>query len=421
MRYFYSVLFYLALPFLLLRLLWRSRKQPGYRQRISERLGYCPYRVENSIWVHAVSVGETIAAVPLIKALQLRYPNIPIVVTTMSVTGSARVKALLGTSVFHSYVPYDTPDAVARFLQRIKPRLLIVMETELWPNLFAACQQRHIPIIVTNARLSAKSAAGYQRIPSITQPILQAISKLAAQGKADGERFIELGMKPDHVCITGSLKFDLEMPSDLIPQSQNLRQQLGVNRLIWIAASTHQGEEEIILTAHKKIREQCENALLILVPRHPERFNSIANLIEQQHFSLQRRSQPQDFSSATAVYLADSMGELLLMYAVADVAFVGGSLVQIGGHNMLEPAALSKPILVGPHLFNFAEISEMLLTANAMRKITRADELANEVLHLFEDAQYRKTCGENALRVVENNRGGLHKQTELIATYVNVV
>jgi 3-deoxy-D-manno-octulosonic-acid transferase len=408
----------LALPFIFLRLLWRSRRIPENRKNWLERLGFCPFQLEKSIWVHAVSVGETIAAVPLIKALKKEYPSIPIVVTTMTVTGAARVKAIFGDDVFHVFIPYDLPGAITRFLKYIHPQILIILETELWPNLFATCKRHSVPIVITNARLSEKSMRGYQKISSLTRGMLSAVNALAAQANADAERFMALGMPKNKITITGNIKFDLEVPSDLIKRSAELYSQLQsdplMQRPVWIAASTHAGEESIILQAHRLVKTKHPTALLILVPRHPNRFIEVAALCEQQGFKIARRSESKSHPQDKEIYLCDTMGELLLMYSVADVAFVGGSLVSVGGHNMLEPAALHKPILTGPVLFNFAEISELLLKANAMFIAKNAEELAEYVNQLFTDPSESKQVGERAYHVVEKNRGALLKQVECI-------
>lgn len=418
MRYLYTFLFYLALPFLFIRLLWRSRRAPEYRKRWAERLGFTPHHLEKSIWVHAVSVGETIAAVPLIKALKANYPQVPIVVTNMTPTGAARVKAAFGDSVLQTYIPYDSPDAMARFFSRIKPLVAVIMETELWPNLFAGCKKQKIPMVITNARLSAKSAKGYEAIGSLTREMLTGVNILASQGIADADRFVKLGMPKEKVVVTGNLKFDLELPSDLTAKSAALKTQLGENRLIWVAASTHPTEEEIVLSAHKKIREKHPQALLILVPRHPDRFDSVAELVAQQGFKIARRSRNEMCAPETEVFLGDTMGELLLMYSACDVAFVAGSFAKIGGHNMLEAAALDKPIVMGPQLYNFAEISEKLLSAQGMIKVQNGDELAETISRLFADENYRKQTGNHALSVVEANRGALKKQLELIHSVI---
>jgi 3-deoxy-D-manno-octulosonic-acid transferase len=419
LRFIYTLLFYLALPFIFIRLLWRSRLVPDNRKRFSERLGFCPFQLEKCIWVHAVSVGETVAAISLIKALQTQYTDIPIVVTSTTATGSARVKALLGDSVLSSYIPYDLPDAIARFLDRIHPVVAIILETELWPNLFAACRHRHIPIVIANACLSQKSLNGYQKIPSLTKDMLKAVSYLAAQGQSDADRYVSLGLSKDKVIITGNLKFNLDIPMHLAADAATLHQQLGKDRFIWIAASTHPGEEEIILDAHHKIKKNYPDALLILVPRHPNRFDTIATLCNEQGFNIARRSLGEICNAQTNIYLGDTMGEVLLMYSVADVTFVGGSFIQIGGHNILEPAALHKPILTGPHLMNVVEISEMLLQVNALFIVKNAEELAKQVQYFFADRESCCTVGENAYQVVQANRSALTQHMAVIKNALN--
>lgn len=422
MRFLYTALLYLFLPFIFLRLLWRSRKIPGYRKRWHERLGFFPPVKSDCIWVHAVSVGETIAAIPLIKSLQKNYPTLPVVVTGMTPTGGERVKAAFGDSVIYGFLPYDLPIFLNQFFKRITPKLLIVMETELWPNLFAACLKRHIPVMVANARLSEKSAKGYGHpwLKSVMTEMFSAIHTLAAQADYDADRFVALGLPRSKVVVTGNLKFDIEIPQELFAKQDELKRRLGADRPVWIAASTHAGEEEIILTAHQMIRQKIPEALLMLVPRHPDRFDAVAKLLQERSFKFVRRSQNTACTPDTAVYLADSMGELLLMYSAADVAFVAGSLAKVGGHNMLEPAALHKAILSGPVLYNFTEISQLLLQANAMRVVHNANEMAEQVIRLLQDPAYRRTLGENAYQVVAANRGSLAMQLRLIQQMVSV-
>lgn len=414
MRYLYSFLFYLALPFIFLRLLWRSRRNPLYRSRWAERLGFYPKRLDQCIWIHAVSLGETIAAIPLIKSLKEKYPQSSILVTNMTITGSARVKAVLGESVYNAYIPYDLPDALARLFEKIKPQVLIVMETELWPNLFYACRKRLIPIVVANARLSEKSARSYRKIAPLAREMFLAITALLAQTQADADRFIALGMAKERVHVTGSLKFDLELPIELAPKGAELRKALGTDRLIWMAASTHPGEDDIMLAAHRLVLQKFPDALLILVPRHPERFDAVAAMIAEKNFTVVRRSQEIPCSENTAVYLGDTVGEMMVLFSACDVACVAGSFVKIGGHNVIEPAALHKPVITGPYLYNFAEITDLLLAHEGMIKVTDADELAGALLKLFEDSEYRLKTGENAYQVVEKNRGALRRQVKLI-------
>jgi 3-deoxy-D-manno-octulosonic-acid transferase len=416
-RILYSVLFYILLPFVFIRLLWKSRRQPAYRQRLAERVGFYPFKLPPCIWIHAVSMGETIAAVPLIKALQSRYPHLPLLVTTMTPTGAERVKMAFAETVTHVYLPYDLPGAVQRFLNAMQPIVGIIMETELWPNLLAASHARAIPICLVNARLSEKSADGYARVSSLTRAMLQSLKIIAAHGQVDAKRFVSLGAPVEKVMVTGNLKFDLELPEGLIEKSRALRESLAKNRFVWIAASTHEGEEEIILAAHQLVRRHDPEALLILVPRHPDRFDAIAKLSEQS-FKTQRRSLKEPCRPETAVYLGDTMGELLLMYGAADVAFVGGSFIPRGGHNMLEPGALSKPILTGPYLFNFAEISELFFSAHAMLKVEDAQSLAARLIYWMQHADERLQTGQCALQVVAANRGALHKQIECVRAVI---
>jgi len=419
LRYFYTILFYLALPYSFLRLLWRSRKQKAYRQHWGERLGFCPLKFEQSIWIHAASVGETIAAIPLIKALQLQYPALPIIVTNMTITGRARTQAAFGDTVYKAFIPYDVPSAVNRFLGRVNPIVAVILETELWPNLFAACKTRHIPIVVANARLSEKSAAGYHKVSAITQEMLLNIHTLAVQTQIEADRFQVLGLPPERAVVTGNIKFDLEIPGDLLSKRDALRAELGIDRLIWVAASTHATEEDIVLAAHKAICAKYPDALLILVPRHPDRFESIFALCQQQGFEAVRRAQGEKCKATTQVYLADTMGEMLLMYAVCDVAFVAGSFAAVGGHNMLEAAVLGKPVVTGEILFNFAEISRSLIAAKGMITVKDQIGLQNAIITLFADRNYRQTMGENGKRFVDANRGALQKQLQLIQVAIN--
>lgn len=419
MRYLYSFLFYLILPALFIRLLWRSRKNPAYRQRLPERLGFYPFKLDKSIWVHAVSMGESIAAKPLVEALLAQYPGIPLVMTTMTITGAAQVKKQFGDRVQHAFIPYDVPDAVNRFLRTINPCVGIIMETEIWPNLLAIAQQRNIPICLLNARLSEKSARGYQHL-GMTKTMLSSFACIAAHAEDDANRFIALGAPVAKVVVTGSIKFDLQVKDEIKQAGIQLRKQLGEHRFVWIAASTHTGEEEKILAAHQALRKQVPDALLILVPRHPERFNEVAVMCSQL-FPTVRRSDKRDCPPSTGVYLGDTMGEMMIMYNAADVAFVGGSFVQVGGHNLLEPAALAKPVLSGPILFNFTDISRMLLDADALKITVDAEQLSQQLITLAQDKHQREQLGQRALNVVAANRGALEKQLNLIQKFLHKI
>ena len=375
-----------------------------------------------TLWIHAVSVGETQAALPLIKALQQRYPHLTLVVTTTTPTGSARVRAALGDTVFHVYAPYDLPGAVQRFLRRVRPRVAIIMETELWPNLIHGCQQRGIPVMVANARLSARSAAGYQRVAGLTREALQNITMIAAQAQADAQRFITLGADPARVRVTGNIKFDIALATDLPQHAAALRHTWGAHRPVWIAASTHanstDSEDEQVLSAFAAVRLALPDALLILVPRHPERFAKVTALCRKAGYNVRLRSEQKPCDASTDIYIGDSMGELMLLYAASDVAFVGGSLIPHGGHNLLEPAALGIPVITGPHTFNFADISRMLIQADAARQVNNAAELATAVITFLQNNDLRRTTGEKGQQMIEQNRGALERLLIILKTAI---
>lgn len=418
MIYLYTLLFYLLLPFILLRLVWRARKAPAYLKRWSERFGFVQHlpKLSQSIWVHAVSLGEVLAATPLVKALQQQYPDKAIIVTTLTPTGSERVEAIFNNSVYHVYAPYDLPALISRFLKRVNPALLIIIETEIWPNIIHQCTQRQIPIIIANGRLSAQSARGYARFRALTAATLRQVTQLAAQTPAEAERFIELGLPAERITITGNIKFDIEIPTALAEKAIALKQQWGSNRPVWIAASTHDGEEEQILTAFKTVKHQFPQLLLVLVPRHPERFNPVATLCQRQGFIITRRSENTSATTATEIYLGDTLGELLMLYQAADLAFVGGSLIPVGGHNLLEPAAIGIPSLTGPHLFNFLEISRLLQAAGAMFPVSDSQSIANQVSVLLTAPQERILAGQRGQTVVAANRGSLQAHLGLISS-----
>lgn len=416
LRPLYSLVLYLLAPAVLLRLFWRGLRVPGYRQRLAERFGFAaPATGTAPLWVHAVSVGEAQAAAPLIRELLRRHPGTPVLVTTTTPTGAERVRALFGDRVRHVYAPYDLPDATARFLARQRPRLAIIMETELWPNLFHACKRRGVDVIIANARLSERSAHGYGRLGPLTAATLADVTLIAAQAEADAQRFCVLGADRDRVRVTGNIKFDIRLPPSLHEQGEVLRRVcLGAERPVWIAASTHEGEEAPILAAHAHVRQLMPQALLMLVPRHPERFGRAAALCRQAGFDVVLRSEDRPCNADTAVFVGDSMGELSLFYAAADLAFVGGSLVPVGGHNILEPAALGKPVLFGPHMFNFETIATMFLELGAARQVADASTLARVVVEWLRDANLRDGYGAAGARLVAENRGALERLMGLI-------
>ncbi|NNM58470.1 MAG: 3-deoxy-D-manno-octulosonic acid transferase [Legionellales bacterium] len=414
-RILYSLFFMLMVPFIVIRLYYKSRKNSAYRKRWLERFGYfTPPKTKGGIWVHVVSVGETIAAVPMIKALQKTYPDKPLIITTMTPTGSERVRALFHDTVFHVYVPYDYPGAIKRFLKRVEPCMLILMETELWPNCLHYCSEKKIPVLLANARLSQKAYLRYNRIKSMTATMLSQISIIAAQAQPDAERFIALGAPSERVVVTGSMKFDISIKTELKKEGKSLRETLGLDRSVWIAASTHENEEEEILKAFQKIQQRVPDVLLILVPRHPERFDKVAKLCVKLGYQISRRSLQEPCTASTTIYLGDTMGELLLLYSASDVAFIGGSLVPIGGHNMLEPAVLGVPSITGPHYFNFTTIVQLLEEAGGLFRINDTDGLAQSVIDLLRDPLKRQQAGLNAQHIVEAHRGSVAMHQELI-------
>ena len=413
-RHLYSLLFHLGLPVLAGRLAWRAWHAPAYARRLGERfaLGLPPLK-PGGIWLHAVSVGESIAAAPLVRELLARYPDLPITLTCMTPTGSERIQAMFGGTEYagrvqHCYLPYDLPWAAARFLDRVQPRLAVVMETELWPNHIHQCARRGIPVALANARLSERSARGYGRFSGLTAPMLAELSLIAVQTQVEAERFLALGARPECVTVTGSIKFDLQIDPALLARATALRQQWQAEaRPVWIAASTHAGEDEIILAAHAELLRQWPEALLILVPRHPERFAAVHELCLRQGLATRRRSSAEALQAGDQVLLGDTMGELLFLYALADIAFVGGSLVANGGHNLLEPAALGKPVLSGPHLFNFLDIAAQLREAGGLVEVGDAQALAHQVARLWREPESVREMREAGVGVMQANQGAL--------------
>ena len=410
MRYFYSAVFYLLLPFIALRMLWRSRRAPAYRQRLSESLG----RFHRSglagdrpvIWVHAVSVGETIAAAPLVEALLARYPDHSLVITTTTPTGSERVRALFGERVFHVYAPWDVPGATRRFFNAIQPRLLLLMETELWPNMLHRAQASGCPVVLANARLSERSARGYGRVASLTRDMLGQLAAVGCQAPADGERFVALGLPPERLRVTGTIKFDITLAPELVEQAAALDALWhGDHRTIVVAASTHPGEDEQILAAYTALKDTVGRALLVLVPRHPERFDAVYATCCRAGWTVRRRSRGDAVDDSVDILLGDTMGELLLLLGVADIALIGGSLVEHGGHNVLEPAVWGVPVVTGPHMFNFADISRLLVDAGAMVQLQDPALLPETLIALSLDPQRRASMGAAGRQVVADNRG----------------
>ena len=424
-RFLYSLFLYLIAPVIFGRLLWRAKKNPAYGLRKAERFGFFDrhHFTNPIIWVHSVSVGETIASAPMVKALKQQYPGHTVLITTMTPTGSAQVRKLHGDTVEHVYAPYDLPDAVHRFLNKVKPVVAVIIDTELWPNTIAACHKRNIPVIIANARLSGRSAKGYGKLGGLTRRMMASISMIAAQDQDGGQRFIQLGLPDSQLTVTGSVKFDLDVSDDIVQSGKALRhrwqREMGDDIQWLVAASTHEGEDQKIIDAFKSVLTACPLARLVIVPRHPERFDDVYRLIVENNLEVVRHSQGLPTNRRTRVILGDTMGEMMNFYGAADLAFVGGSLVATGGHNMLEPAALGVPVLSGPHIFNFEEISQSLIKARGMMLVEDAEQLAKQTIHLLKDDHARQLMGNNAKRFVSTNRGALKQTLNIISHFIN--
>ena len=414
MRYLYTILCYLATPLVLIRLLWRSARDPRYRHRWRERFGHItPVESYDTLWFHAVSLGESIAATPLIRAILKQFPKYSLVVTTTTPTGSAYLQKTFGDQIHHFYMPYDLPHVLERFLIHIHPTKVIIMETELWPNLLHKLAYANTPTIIVNARLSERSFSQYSRFANFFRPLLSELI-VSAQSDIDAKRFRELGVSHKRTIVTGNMKFDNPVADELIAKAKILSQHWQ-GRPTLIAGSTHEGEETLILDAFEKIREKYPNALLVLVPRHPERFDKVADLCIKSGYPIARRSEKQLPADTTPIYLGDTTGELTLLYAACEVAFVGGSFVPVGGHNLIEPASLSLPILSGPQLHNFIAVRDLLLDADALIIVDNAEQLANKVSMLFADRAIRDQYGARALGISEKNRGAVETNLKLIS------
>ncbi len=422
MRFLYLLAVYLAAPIICALFLWRGLRDRSYWHNFSERFGFGARLAPDGVWLHAVSVGEVQACAPLVSALYQRHPGVPLTVTTLTPTGAARARALFGNLAQVRYVPFDLPGAARRFFARVQPRLAVIFETELWPNLYRECGRRRVPLVLASARISARSVGRYQRLGALFRDTLSQAVVVAAQGEGDAERFRALGAAPASTHVTGNLKFDFELPPDIGPRGAALRAHYARDRPLWVAGSTHGGgEEQAVLAAHERVRATHPQALLVLAPRHPPRFEEVAKSLSQAGVSFVRRSQAlggagADDADAQAcqVVLLDALGELLDFYAAADVAFVGGSLVNVGGHNLLEPAALGVPILTGPNNANSAEIARLLIERGAAEVVHDAAQLGARVNALLADPGARERMGAAASAAVDGNRGALAKLLSLI-------
>ena len=415
LRLLYNLAMYLFTPLVMLRLMARGMRYGDYHVRWRERFGrFREPRLNGCLWVHAVSVGEVNAAEPLVKALMDAYPQAPMLVTTVTPTGSERVRQLFGDTVHSVYLPYDLPFAVKRFLRSTRPRLAVIVETEIWPNLYFACRRHGIPLLIANARLSERSLRGYARMSSLVKRALRCVSHIAAQSRTDAARYRLLGAEPSQLTVCGNLKFDMPVPSAALEAGTSMREAWGTGRPVWIAASTHEGEEMCVLEAHLEVLRRLPDALLLIAPRHPERFKAVEGAVRSLGFNVATRSADKLPGHATQCFVIDSMGELLRFFAAADVAFVGGSLVSIGGHNVLEPAAFGKPVLVGPYTYNFEEITQLLLDERGGQRVDDGSGLGAEVLSLLRDPERRAAMGGAARQVFESERGSVGKVMELV-------
>jgi 3-deoxy-D-manno-octulosonic-acid transferase len=414
MYYLYNVLIYLAAPIAILAQFLRGVRDPSYRGSLSERLGFGPAIAGPTIWVHAVSVGEVQASQPLVAELRKRHPRYRILMTTVTPTGAARARLLFGDQVQHRYVPFDLPGAVRRFFDRVQPKLAMILETELWPNLYDACGKRGVPLVLASARVSPRSVGRYRRLVPLFRKTLSHGILIAAQSEQDAERFRSIGAAPDRTHATGNIKFDFQPPEGIVLAGRGWRERNAPGRPVWVAGSTHEGEEAVVLDAHRRVLEKRPDALLVLVPRHPQRFETVRELLAKRHERSSNRSSGATIAPSTSVLLGDTMGELMTFYAAADVAFVAGSLVPVGGHNLLEPASVGRPVLTGPYNFNGEEIAQLLMDAGAAFIVGDTGQLAHAVIGLLEDPGLCSVMGAAGKAVLDANRGALDRLLTLV-------
>ncbi|MBE9525437.1 MAG: lipid IV(A) 3-deoxy-D-manno-octulosonic acid transferase [Proteobacteria bacterium] len=441
-RFLYTLLYYCLTPLLFLRLLIKHQKSRQYKEqrqdlRLAERLAFFDNREldnkeftnkgqANPIWFHTVSVGEFIATLPLIKQVMLEYPQFPLLITCTTTTGSSQIIKTFATEIkqgkiFHVYLPYDLPGSMRRFLKKTQPHLAIIMETEIWPNLLHATQQMNIPIWLLNARMSARSAKGYKRFKGLIKTTLQEFTGIAAQDKLDAERLIQLGAKAESLTITGSIKFDIQLDLKELEAGHELRQQLNwQDKKVLIAASTHQGEDEILLNVFQNLRQYYPQLVMLIVPRHPERFQSVYQLLTASDYTIAKRSTPvRKGGSAIDILLGDSMGEMMRYFSCADMVFMGGTMVPTGGHNILEPAAMGLPIVYGPHMFNFNAINELFIHYQAALQVADGADLEKALHLLLSDEKRADEMAAKAKQLIAKNAGAKDKILALLKPYLS--
>jgi len=411
----YSAGVYVLVIWALAHLAWRGIHHTPYLRRWHERFGFVkPVNSDDVIWVHAVSVGEVRTVSRLVEFLKKEYPDSQILITTMTPTGSAQVRQTHGDTVLHCFAPYDLPGSVHRFLDRVRPRLAFVIETEFWPNILRICEERSIPTLLLNVRVSPKSFKGYSLFPRFVRKMLERPSIMAAQSDDDAGRLLVLGAPAERVEVTGNLKFDVSPPASVTDFAMELRQRWGKSRPVWIAASTHDGEEKKVLEAFRILRRHQADTLLVLVPRHPERFAIVAKICRRSGYKVALHSETATELPDTDILVGDTMGELAGMYAAADVAFVGGSLVRHGGHNLVEAMAVGTPVVFGPHVFNFEQSSRTALEYGAAEQVRDPGELAATVQKYLDDPELRDRAADAAKRVIKDSQGSLQATESLI-------
>ncbi|TMN74511.1 3-deoxy-D-manno-octulosonic acid transferase [Pseudoalteromonas sp. S1727] len=416
-RFFYSLILYLLSPLIVFYLyLLRGKKNPGYREYFAERFGLISEQKNSTIVFHCASVGEVLAASPLIKQLQSQLPTYSLMITCNTPTGREQIYNNFKDSVQCVYLPLDFPCATARFLKQVKPAMLCILETELWPNLLAQSKQRNIPVLVLNARLSEKSQRGYQKVAPLTRALMASISALASHNQDDATRFIELGLDAEKVQVTGSIKFDIKPTAEQLLKVETLKAQYNSQRFIWVAGSTHPIEHHLILNAHQRLLEVAPDALLVIAPRHPEQFDKVAELLHESTLSFSRRSQ-NDYHNEH-VLLGDTLGELQCLYGMANISYVGGSLIERGGHNPLESAAFSVGVLTGPHTYNFNHVYPELIALGGAKQVASTDELSLQLIELYQQPVRCKKLGEQAAVCVANNQGAIAKTIAIINHYL---